>query len=916
MKNYGSRLGLFLMMAFPWSSGATSLTVVVTNLPAWSEFAEGQSVALVGTVNGWNNNATLATVNDHTLVFSLADIGTPTVLGTGWGDVLEGANVAFQLVKPGTFTSVVKADFLSNEGNFRLAVQNGASNLVQINAGPVPYLIDQDSAVAVNGVRADPGTLVDPMRFAYPGGRWKALVMSYDDGHDQDRGLAPLFDRHGIRGTFHLCNGWFNNSTFLTSAEVPTLLARHEISIHTVDHPTLTQIDDGAVRWEVGNCRYVLGGLAGYAVNSMSYPMGGYDRRVMNLLAGEGVTCSRTVQAANSLDYFPPNYRKWHPTCHHADADGFADQLLGRGGENLSLLFIWGHSYELDNTYANNSWAYMESLATKLGDRGDIWYAGMGELRDYLAAAQAMNITSNLVHNPSSQITVWTKLQDQVVPVRPGRTLAYPAGRVTVRPAILYEQGQAIIAYQPEGNALAGSTSLWLHVGYDGWQQTHDVSMTNEGNGMWSASCDVPHGVRRLNWVFLNEYGVLDDGLGQDWQAPVRARAADSAARAYAMPNSPVLLGASGSGQNRSGESMDLEVVGGALVTSNQGGFGSFGRVYVNYDTTNLYVGAEGCQLDGANNGMILFLSVDTLADGVSNLWSLRGNPAALGNLHNVSFTPAANVALVLGDEFGDGTYPHFILGSGYDFGQGAYRLSALDAFAVPLRGARLAQFDGMGNALTVGEDDDGDRSAERWEVAIPWTSLNAPLGIRSLGALHLSGVLASGGLSGPDRYLSGNFLGDTATGTLNGSGDYGFNFVQLYGARVGLPDEDADRDGPTDQWTQRYFMHPQGMASDQSRPGDDPDGDGVCNADEFVAGTAPTNAVDVFTIRSASTSGSVQFATVSGRYYQVQSTTNLADTEAWSTWPGLLCPTGSVTSIVLPTDAPGLSFRLAVLPP
>ncbi len=915
MKNFWFHLGTCLVLTFPLTSRATSLTVLVTNLPAWSEFAEGQSVALVGTVNGWNNTASLATVHQHTLIYSFAEIGNPGALGAAWGDVLAGANVAFQLVKPGTFTSVVKADFPSNEGNFRLVLQNGVSNLIQINAAPVPYLIDQDSAVAVNGVRTHPQTLIDPARFAYPGGRWKALVMSYDDGHDQDRGLAPLFDRHGIRGTFHLCNGWFNNSTFLTSAEVPTLFARHEISIHTVDHPTLTQIDDGAVRWEVGNCRYVLGSLAGYEVDSMSYPMGGYDRRVMDLLAGEGVTCSRTVQAANSLDYFPPNYRKWHPTCHHADADGFADQLIGRSGENLSLLFVWGHSYELDNTYANNSWAYMESLASKVGDRGDIWYAGMGELRDYLAAAQALVFTSNRVHNPSVQITVWTKLPDRVVPVRPGRTLAYPAGQATVRPATLYELGSATISYRPEGNALASSTSLWLHVGYDGWQQTRDVPMTNDGSGTWSATCALSNGVRTLNWVFLNEDGVLDDGLGQDWQAAVRMRATGVTARVYAMPGTSGLPEKTGSGQNGMGEVMDLDPIGGALITSNNGGFGSFGRVYVNYDTTNLYLGAEGCHPAGANNGMILFLSMDTLADGVPNLWNLRGNPSALGNLHNLSFAPAANLAIVLGDEFGDGTSPHFKLGNGYDFGQGVYRLSTNDVFAVPVRGARLAQFDGAGTVATASEDDDGDRLTDRWVVAIPWASVNAPLGIRSLGALHISGVLASDGVSGPDRFLSGHYLGDSATGVLSG-GNFGFNFVHLQAVRVGLPDEDADRDGPTDQWMQRHFQHPQGAASDQSRPGDDADGDGLCNADEFVAGTDPTNAVDVFTMGAASSVGSVQFTTVSGRYYQVQSTTNLVEAGTWSTWPGLLWSTGGVTTIELPTDAPGLNCRLVVLPP
>jgi len=41
----------------------------------------------------------------------------------------------------------------------------------------------------------------------YPGGRFKALTMSYDDGRPQDRRLVELFNKYGIRGTFHLNSG-------------------------------------------------------------------------------------------------------------------------------------------------------------------------------------------------------------------------------------------------------------------------------------------------------------------------------------------------------------------------------------------------------------------------------------------------------------------------------------------------------------------------------------------------------------------------------------------------------------------------------------------------------------------------------------------------------------------------------------
>ena len=42
---------------------------------------------------------------------------------------------------------------------------------------------------------------------AFPGGKRKALVLSYDDGRVEDRRLVEIFNRHGLRGTFHLNSG-------------------------------------------------------------------------------------------------------------------------------------------------------------------------------------------------------------------------------------------------------------------------------------------------------------------------------------------------------------------------------------------------------------------------------------------------------------------------------------------------------------------------------------------------------------------------------------------------------------------------------------------------------------------------------------------------------------------------------------
>ena len=56
--------------------------------------------------------------------------------------------------------------------------------------------------------------------YRYPQGKMKALTMSYDDGTIHDRRLVEIFNAHGIKGTFHLNSGTFENSGKIDPCEV------------------------------------------------------------------------------------------------------------------------------------------------------------------------------------------------------------------------------------------------------------------------------------------------------------------------------------------------------------------------------------------------------------------------------------------------------------------------------------------------------------------------------------------------------------------------------------------------------------------------------------------------------------------------------------------------------------------------
>jgi len=249
----------------------------------------------------------------------------------------------------------------------------------------------------------------------------------------------------------------------------------------------------------------------------------------------------------------------------------------------------------------------------------------------------------------------------------------------------------------------------------------------------------------------------------------------DSDAPGFAF-GSPVVT-TDPTGQNNTGDNFDLDTSGGKFIAEDFGGFGQFGSIYFNYDNNNLYIGATGCTVETDNNAMILFLNVDTLTDNASNLWNKSGAPVGLDYLHNVSLTQPMDIAILLGDEYGDGNWPDFELGSGSAFGQGVFYLGDSSFVAVP--GVNLSQFDGTGSTATTSADDDSNRLTDRWEVSIPWSNLNAT-SFASISNCHLAGLIVSDGVMENDRYISGNYLGSSASGTRDEHGNFAYNFVTL----------------------------------------------------------------------------------------------------------------------------------------
>ena len=258
----------------------------------------------------------------------------------------------------------------------------------------------------------------------YPGGKHKALTMSYDDGKIPDRRLVEIFNRYGIRGTFHLNSGVLLTENRIHPEEIPGLYRGHEIACHTVTHPTIARCPLPEVAAEVLEDRKALEAIAGYPVRGLSYPNGSVSREIEALLPACGIRYSRVVGNSESFA-LPENPYRWMATCHHNH------RLMELGEEFLNLhkkqylylMYVWGHSYELED---KGNWDLIESFCRMMSVKDDIWYCTNIEFMDCMDDYARLQFAADnsFVYNPNAR-DVWISVNDD-------RIIRIPAGE-TVR---------------------------------------------------------------------------------------------------------------------------------------------------------------------------------------------------------------------------------------------------------------------------------------------------------------------------------------------------------------------------------------------------------------------------------------------------------------------------------------------------
>lgn len=274
----------------------------------------------------------------------------------------------------------------------------------------------------------------NPLFMRFPGGRDRALTLSYDDGVKSDARLIEILKKHGLKATFNVNSGLFSpddpslprNGARLSAAEAVKVYEGMEVAVHGATHSRWSLMPDASATLDVLCDRANLEKLFHRTIRGSAAPYGVTGEKCVNALKAAGIVYCRTTVSTEKFS-MPENWLALPATCHHGNPrlPELAKNFLETQNTRHPLLFyLWGHSYEFDD---ENNWNVIEEFAEKTGGHGDlIWYATNIEIYEYTEAYNRLvwNVEMDRVTNPTFT-ELWFLYGGKTCRIMPGETLVF-----------------------------------------------------------------------------------------------------------------------------------------------------------------------------------------------------------------------------------------------------------------------------------------------------------------------------------------------------------------------------------------------------------------------------------------------------------------------------------------------------------
>ena len=285
----------------------------------------------------------------------------------------------------------------------------------------------------------------------FPGGKFKAVTFSYDDGFKLDTRLLEIFDKYNLKATFNLNGDYIRNpgDQYLSLDEVKKYLinSRHEIAVHGDKHRLAGVCTPIELTQDLLNCKIYLEEISGKITRGMAYANTGVEyfengmtyEDTKNVLKYCGIAYSRTIKTDSDYN-IPEDWYKWNPNISDGsygakpDENGVlpfikkVDDFLALNEEkckcawaNPRIFTVYGHSLLIDMW---GHWEKFEMLCERLANRDDVWYATCIEIYDYVMAYRSLVFSADgrICYNPTLH-KIWFVVDEKPYCIESGETI-------------------------------------------------------------------------------------------------------------------------------------------------------------------------------------------------------------------------------------------------------------------------------------------------------------------------------------------------------------------------------------------------------------------------------------------------------------------------------------------------------------
>lgn len=234
------------------------------------------------------------------------------------------------------------------------------------------------------------------------------VTTSWDDGLKLDLKIAKLLNKYNLKGTFYIApnNREWNRKDILSNNEIKQLSHDFEIGVHTMTHPTLTQINEQAAYQEMLGSKIFLEKLINTEMKMFCYPKGFYNARIKSLVRKTGFIGARTVKRFHifpPVDFFEfgttvqatPHRLKFSPelplklnltfsySLFIKEWVNIAKKIFDYVYQNGGIFHLWGHSWEVDK---HDDWEKLEDVFSYISQKPSVKYLENGELIEEITA--------------------------------------------------------------------------------------------------------------------------------------------------------------------------------------------------------------------------------------------------------------------------------------------------------------------------------------------------------------------------------------------------------------------------------------------------------------------------------------------------------------------------------------------------